>query len=263
MNLESSPATRRPLGIRMDLLRRMAGLAVAVTPWLVAAQSSQSVPVPNSSFETPATFYVSTVVGSWQKVAKPAYFDENALGYFWTQTAGLFLNTPSGASDRIDNVDGRQVSYLLAYNQVTLFQDLSSPAQTYQPGQSYTLTLGLFGKNMPAGNILSLRLYYRDAANNRVTVASNSVVYSVSAFPSTTHLVDYSVSIPAVRSSDPWSGKIIGVEIQSVQGTGVGYWDVDNVRLVADFAVDTPLLPIWALVATGLCVVVMGVYRWK
>ena len=33
--------------------------------------------------------------------------------------------------------------------------------------------------------------------------------------------------------SDAWAGKNIGIRIDSVVGTGDGYWDMDNVRLVS------------------------------
>jgi len=50
---------------------------------------------PNNSFESPSTLPVgvSTSIDSWQKIPKPAYFDEAAFGFQWIQTAGIFYDT--------------------------------------------------------------------------------------------------------------------------------------------------------------------------
>lgn len=193
----------------------------------------------------PSTYpYVTTMIDSWQKAAKPAYFDETAYGLLWDQTAGLFQNPPAGAANHIDNVDGNQGAYFLAFPQVALFQDYnttdwnhSSPTHDfnaiYQVGMSYQLTVGVLGGlgGMPEGASLLLELYYRDAGNNIVPVGNTTVVYTAAAFPSATHLLDVNVTVPAVQTTNAWAGQNIGIELMSVDGTGTGYWDLDNVRL--------------------------------
>ena len=82
---------------------------------------------------------------------------------------------------------------------------------------------------------LQLSLYYLDDATNRVPVASNDLVYTPQQFPTRTHFLDCSVEVPSVRPGDPWAGRHIGIKMVStatLDNEG-GYWDVDNVRLVA------------------------------
>jgi len=107
------------------ILAAMAALATSVE-----AVRAQPISVPNYSFESqvaPPTYpYVTTLIDSWQKAAKPAYFNETNIGLLWDQTAGLFQNTPAGTSNHIDNVDGNQGLYFLAFPQVAVFQDYST-----------------------------------------------------------------------------------------------------------------------------------------
>jgi hypothetical protein len=228
--------------------RLLAGIATAL---IVARVSfAAAIFVPNYSFESqvapPVYPYVTTLVDSWQKPAKPAYFDETAYGLLWDQTVGLFQNTPAGASDHIDNMDGNQGAYLLAFPQVGLFQDYNTtdwnhttPTHdfnaTFQVGMSYKLTIGILGGGggMPEGDSLLLGLYYRDNANAMVNVASTSITYTAAAFPNHTHFIDYVVNVPTVQAGDAWAGQNIGIELTSVFGTGAGYWDIDNVRLTS------------------------------
>jgi hypothetical protein len=51
-----------------------------------------------------------------------------------------------------------------------------------------------------------------------------------------------------VGSGDAWAGKPIGVQLIAASGTGVGYWDLDNVRLEATVV---PEPGTWALLGTG------------
>lgn len=197
-----------------------------------AASAQTSVNVPNGSFESPSTTFVTTIIDSWQKAPQPDYFASVAstYGFTWDQTAGLFLNTPSGASDHIDNVDGSQSAYLLAFPSVSLSQNLTT---TYQVGVSYALTVGVLGKGLTDGDFLSLSFSYTDASNNQVQIAKTTVTYSAAGLPSTTHLTDFQVDLPSVQAGDAWAGKQIGVQVTSVYGDGNGYWDVDNVRVSA------------------------------
>jgi len=229
--------------------RWLAGLLLLLCLSLSSALAA-TITVPNSSFESqvaPTTPpYVTTFIDSWQKTPKPAWFDENAFGLLWDQTAGLFQNTPSGMANHIDNMDGNQGLYLLAFPQVGLLQDYNTmgwndPApthafnSTFQLGLSYQLTVGVIGGlgGMADGAGLQLSLYYRDAGNNMVTIGSTPINYTAGSFPNATHFTDFSVTVPAVQAGDAWAGQNIGIGIFSTSGTGAGYWDLDNVRLVA------------------------------
>jgi hypothetical protein len=207
--------------------------ALSLSATVCSTLHAASIAVPNFSFESPSTLPVgvSTTIDSWQKIPKPAYFNEAAIGYQWVQTAGIFYDTNPYA-----NRDGVQCAYMLSFPQVTLFQDSTSGFNaSYALGQSYTLTLGVFGKSLNPNNSLQLSLYYRDAGNNIVTVGSpTTITYNPATFPLTPplNLVDYSVTIPAVQAGDAWAGQNIGIMIQVTASdlTG-GYWDMDNVRL--------------------------------
>ncbi|MEI7729311.1 MAG: PEP-CTERM sorting domain-containing protein [Verrucomicrobiota bacterium] len=220
-------------------------LTATVTAWVGSLQAGV-VLVPNGSFESPTTAYVGINIDSWQKANKPGYFDEVAYGFSWIQTAGLFLNTAVGQPDHIDNVDGNQSAYLLAFPQVALSQDLTAPDAKFNIGSAYDLTVGLLGKGMADGSSLLLSLYYRDGGNNPVTVVSTTITYTAAALPSTTHLTDFQVQVPIVQPGDAWAGQNIGVKVESAFGAGAGYWDMDNVRLVA---VPEPGVP--ALISFG------------
>lgn len=211
-----------------------------------------SIAVPNGSFESPNTLPIgfSTSIDSWQKIPKPAYFDETAFGFQWVQTAGIFYDTNPYA-----NHDGSQCAFMLSFPQVTLYQDATSGFNaTYGIGQSYSLTLGVFGKQMTTANSLQLSLYYRDAGNNAVTIGSPATIqYNPVLFPAggPFNLVDLSVTIPAVQAGDAWAGKNIGVMIQVSSSDMLGgYWDMDNVRLTT-----VPEPAIGSLLGLGLCAV--------
>jgi hypothetical protein len=201
--------------------------------------------IPNASFESPSTTFVDTRIDHWQKSPKPAWYDEASNGP-WDQLMGIFLNTPTNSSSHIDNCDGNQAAFLFALPQVALFQDYSSTdwsrsvpshafAARFKVGKSYHLKVGVIGGGggMTNGATMQLSLYYRDAASNLVTVAATMVTNTASTFSNTTHLVDFTVDVPAVQPSDAWAGQYIGIQLLSTVGfdmTG-GYWDVDNVRL--------------------------------
>jgi hypothetical protein len=193
------------------------------------------------------TTFVNTHVDSWQKVPKPDWYVESG-GYTWDQLAGVFLNTPVGASDHIVNCDGSQALYMFAVPQVCIFQDYNStdwsnstPTHafnaTFDPGASYQLTVGVIGGggNMMSGVTFELSLYYRDAASNQVVVAATSITNTTAVFSNTVTLIDFQVNVPTVQPTDAWAGQHIGIRLLSTVDFSLqgGYWDLDNVRLTA------------------------------
>ncbi|HVY70867.1 MAG TPA: hypothetical protein VHH73_13125, partial [Verrucomicrobiae bacterium] len=97
------------------------------------------------------------------------------------------------------------------------------------------------GAGMSNGVTLAISVYYRSGAN-LVTLASTTVTNSKTLFPTNTHLADFSVIVPAVKATDPWAGKSIGIQIASTVGFDLqgGYWDLDNVRLTSATASTSP-----------------------
>src|SRR5215831_14148988 len=229
----------------MKILLRLAltGMVFATVPFFGIAGT---ISIPNDSFESPATTYVSINIDSWQKSPKPAWYQESG-GYLWTQLTGIFKNTPSNSSDHIDNCDGNQALWLFAVPEVALFQDYDSTdwqnlppnhqfAATFTPGKSYHLTAGVIGTGggMAQGATLELSLYYLDAATNHLIVAATTLTNDPSVFSNNTHFIDCAVDTATVKASDPWAGQHIGIQLRSTVTTNLqgGYWDLDNVRLI-------------------------------
>ena len=193
---------------------------------------TEAVYVPNASFEAPVVPQFGPVVDVWTKAPQPPTFDPNVFGS-WDNLAGLFVNFP-GTPYSIDNAAGNQLAFLFSYPQVGLFQDLNA---RFEPGAAYTFTAGLttsIVEPLTPGAQLLLSVYYRDGAGNPVTLGATTVTYATNVFTNATHLLDFSVSLPGVRPSDPWAGKPIGVQLMSIVDPFLigGVWDVENVRLV-------------------------------
>ena len=229
---------------------------VLAAAWAAALAGSDrlraaTISVPNASFESPLTTYALPLVDSWQQVPPPDLINQSNL------YSGVFSNSPPGDPFHIDNCDGNQALFLFAVPQATIFQDYDStdyahptpmhafPA-TYDPGKSYTLTVGVLGGTnlaipMQEGTTLQLSLYYRDAASNQVTVAATSIANRGTLFPTPTHFFDFQVQVPTVKASDPWAGRHVGIQLLSTTPFELrgGYWDLDNVRLVSTA---TPML---------------------
>ena len=206
--------------------------------------------VPNGSFESPATFYVSINIDSWQKTPPPPGYDVPG-GYDWTQVTGIFKN--QNDSSHIDNCDGQQALWIFADTEAGIYQDYDSsdwrnlpPTHafnaTYEVGKAYTLTAGFIGGGggMGDGATIELILYYRDALSNQMPVAVTVVTNDPTVFVNTTHFVDFHVTLPLVQATDAWASQYIGIKIRSTvpvdfQG---GYWDLDNIRLSDEASVN-------------------------
>jgi len=206
--------------------------------------------VPNGSFESPATPFVSLNFDSWQRTPQPGWWDENASGP-WANLTGIFKNTAPGSADHIVNCHSNQAAWLFANPEAGLFQDYDSvdwndlePSHAFdakfEAGRLYRLTFGVIGGgyNMLPGTPLEASLYYRDAASNKVMVAATTIVYSTARFTSRTQLVYFEVTTPVVRAGDAWAGQNVGIQfLSTVSGElAGGFWDVDDVRLASTMA---------------------------
>ena len=222
--------------------------------WLLAVCSTfgGNLYVPNFSFESPVTQFADPRIDSWQKAAQPASFDTNTFGS-WDNLIGVFANPAATNTGSIENAQGNQLAYLFAYPQAAIFQDYNSLDGTntvashafnarFQPGKTYTLTVGLTSSSQEPlldGSTLQLSLYYRDSASNMVTVAATTVTYKTTVFTNLNHLLDFQVTVPAVHTNDPWASQSIGILIESTVAPNLisGVWDIDDVRLVENIAV--------------------------
>jgi hypothetical protein len=195
------------------------------------------VDVPNYSFESPATSFVDINITSWQKTSRPLWYDESG-GFYWNQLTGVYMNVGPNDPAYIDNCDGKQAAWLFAVPEAGLYQDLND---TFEAGYCYDFTVGVIGGsgNMKDGVPLEIRLYYRDANNTKITIGAVTTTYDVNS-GYVKHFNDVWITLPAVKETDPWANKKIGIEIVSaltladldpVTGRAGGFWDIDNVRV--------------------------------
>lgn len=229
----------RPMGIRF---------LSTVSPSLVGGywdldnvRLEEAIEIPNASFESPESTFVDNRVDSWQKTPKPDWYDESG-GFTWDQLTGVFKNTEPDKDDHLENADGAQAFYLFAVPTAGIYLDESSTNAApllakFEPGKAYDLTLSVQGGGggMTNGVTLELGLYYRNASGMPQTIATTVVTNDATLFPSRRLLTDFQVVTPAVKSSDAWAGKAIGLQILStvLPNLAGGYWNIDNARLKA------------------------------
>ncbi|HMO64646.1 MAG TPA: PEP-CTERM sorting domain-containing protein [Verrucomicrobiota bacterium] len=210
-------------------------LAAALLPAPGPALAAGALAVPNGSFENPVVagpFPVDNNVADWTKTPQPDWYDPEMFGGItWHQTSGVFPNPPPGQGGHIENLDGHQALYLFSFPTAGLFQELGA---AFAAGLRYDLTVAARGGGgLPEGSLLQISLYYADGGD-RVPIASTMVGYSAAGFPDPARLVDFTVSTPAVTDGSPWLGQPIGVAIEAaVPQPSQGYWDIDNVRVLA------------------------------
>lgn len=203
------------------------------------------IPVPNSSFENPASPFVSLNIDHWQKGPKPIDYVEEG-GFLWTQLVGIFKNTAPGQPDHIVNCEGSQAMWIFAVPGVHVFQDYDSmdwndltPRHEFnvrfEPGKSYVLTAGVIGGGggMLPGATLDISLYWRDETGVQRPVAGTTITHSTAAFPSLNRFEEVTVQVPTVAATDQWAGRNLGILFRSTVSPALqgGYWDVDRVRL--------------------------------
>lgn len=231
----------------------MLGMLFVLSVPLSSVQAGP-ITVPNHSFESPTTFFVTLNLDGWQRTPEPTWWNTNTSGG-WDTLIGFFKNTAPGAFDHIDNCHGNQAMWLFAQPEAGLFQDYDSmdwndaaPTHAFdarfEVGKSYQMTVGLLvggmgsGGGVQPGATVNFSLYYRDAASNRVTVATTTITNSPLVFSNSTHLLDFSVAVPTVHAGDAWAGQQIGILLLSTVTTNLvgGYWDLDNIRLTSTLA---------------------------
>jgi uncharacterized protein YlxP (DUF503 family) len=183
-----------------------------------------SLPVANASFELPVVdpegYPASPIVDMWKELD---------LDVIASANTGVFLNTPSGSEDHMNNAHGNQLVFLGSQEGNGLEQDLSV---LYQTGSTYRLTVGVgtsmrFPPSMTEPvDTLQLAFYYRDG-NEPVDILKEIIPATGL---SSRYLRDFSVYLSSVHENDLWADKPIGIAIRSTGAAG-GYWDLDNVRL--------------------------------
>ena len=183
-----------------------------------------SLPVANASFELPVVdptgYPASPIIEMWTELD---------LDVIASANTGVFINTPVGNEDHMNNADGKQLIFLGSQEGNGLEQDLSV---SYSVGSTYRLTVGVgtsmrFPPSMTEPvDTLQLTFYSRDG-NEPVDIVQEIIPATGL---SSRSLRDFSVYLPPVQANDPWADKPIGIAMRSTGAAG-GYWDLDNVRL--------------------------------
>lgn len=199
-----------------------------------AAYALGPITVPNFSFENPApppvTPFASPFIDNWQKPANPDYF----------LSSGIFFNVDGDDVDTspdVDNADGTGLGFIFSAPGNELYQTLTG--QQFQVGEAYQLTIGAEGggASMALGEPLLLRLYYIDptivVGDNRVVMGTTTILNNNPPNQTIRHLDDHTLLTGVVQASDAWAGRTMGIQIASPLSAVGGYWDLDNVRLVA------------------------------
>lgn len=229
--------------------RSSAGLRAPcwLTCLLPALVCAGPIEIPNHSFESPVTAFVSIDIDAWQKTERPDEYDESG-GFLWSQLTGLFRNAPLGDPRRILNCDGDQAVWMFVVPGAGLWQESvgrvngdpqppTSLQARFEPGQGYRLTVGIIGGGggMLPGATMEIALFYRDDAGSKALVGATTVTHDPALFTQPKELVDFSVQIAVVDSTDPWAGRHLGILLWSTVSPGLegGYWELDNVRLRA------------------------------
>lgn len=209
-----------------------------------AGRAAEGIPIPNGSFERPATPFVTLLFDSWQRLPKPEDYVETG-GFLWNQLTGVFANSPAGSVDHITNLDGSQALWVFAVPGAGVYQELDgtggAAAARFQAGRAYRLSARVLGAggNMLDEAPLTLSLYYRDAGSLAVPVVSLAVTNRASLFPARSQVVPFLLRSPVLAAGHPAVGRPIGIRVESTVTPALqgGYWDVDDLRLEA---VDPP-----------------------
>jgi hypothetical protein len=193
-----------------------------------------SIRIENASFEAPFVdpngFPALPFMDQWMEI------DLDTLS---SSNTGVFGNTPMDNPDHIVNADGNQLAFLGSESGNALEQDLTA---TYKSGYDYRLTVAVgVSSQFPPSSVepvdtLELVLFYRDG--NDVVDIVNRTVEATGL--SSTQLMDFSMHLPTVQSSDAWTAKSIGVALRAM-GIPGGFWDLDKVRLVESLPVSIPI----------------------
>lgn len=193
---------------------------------LCASAGADLIPVANHSFEYPVIDpndnpnYAIPVIAQWREID----LDTDTSAF-----TGTFKNTPADANDHIWNPDGNQLALLWNLPGNSIEQEL---AATYQVDKSYRLTIAvcLSTRFTPTpGSGLRIVFYYIYG-----TEFFEIDSYAIPVESTTTRTTrDFSFTIGPLEGTEQYAGKNIGIAIRpAAAGSGYGYWDIDNIRLM-------------------------------
>ena len=188
-----------------------------------------AIPVPNASFESPATTFVETNMDSWQKSSKPDWYNEGA-GFTWVSNSPasskthrppvpITLPTATRAGGlAVRGAGGGTVPRLRLGGLERPVPD--ARLQCHLPN----------GQSLPTRHRRHLRRRrdapQRDAGGQPVLPrcreqqgdrAATSITNTPGVFSNNAHLIDFQVQVPVVKVGDAWAGQHI--EVVSIRWT--------------------------------------------
>lgn len=194
--------------------------------FLIVSAGADSIPVANHTFEYPVIDpsdnpnYAIPIIAQWREID----LDTDMSAF-----TGTFKNTPADSNDHIWNADGDQLALLWNLPGNSIEQEL---AATYQVGKSYQLTIATcLSTRFPPTPGSGLRIvFYYIYGTDFFEIDSYAIpVESVT----TRTMRDFSFTIGPVEGTEQYAGKNIGIAIRpAAAGSGYGYWDIDNIRLM-------------------------------
>jgi len=186
---------------------------------------ARPVSVANHSFEIPAIDpnenpnYAIGFISLWREI------DGDPYGF----GIGTFRNTPADNNDHIINPDGNQLVFVNSNGGNALEQEL---AAAYRVGRQYRLTVGVcpslrYPPTASHSLLLAFRYLYSSWTMMDIPASPQPVLGSQLVQK---QLLDFFLTLPTVKPTDPWVGKNIGIAFRTAGEAGK-YWDLDNVRL--------------------------------
>jgi len=201
-----------------------------------------TITVPNGSFESPSV--------PLAQIASPVIDSWTATG---GNNTGIFPNLPQDenfggvVAKRITNADGLQLAFIGAQYDPTGTTDNGTPVineiyqqliATYQPGQTYTLSIGVTTSSVQPpspGSVLRVELYYPGTGGSFQPVAFTLVSSDAATGADNALLKYFTVQTPAVVAGAPYANQPIGILLATTDNSPAtgGTFDMDNVTLVA------------------------------
>ncbi len=221
------------------LLHGTAGLAFTIP------LSAVTIPVPNGSFESPATGTfvefpndIAGITGAWESAG---------LGFRAVFRPELYPGGVGCSPEGLHGLTASTVSDSGIFQDCAPFNGSGNPDLYWQAGMTYTLTAAISvrpDQTAPeVGRTLHLRFYFRNADQAGAVQLSNKTITAGTPAINNWSLSDHTVT-HTVLPGAPEIGKPIGLWLTT--GGGTGDWTIDQLRLNA---VQTSTIPANPLLA--------------
>lgn len=230
---------KTPLAGFSALLHGAAGLAFSTSLPAI------TIPVPNGSFESPATATfaaipndVANVTGAWES---------SGVGFRAVFRPELYPGGLGCAPEGLHGLTAATLSDSGIFQDCAPFDGSGNPDLYWQAGMTYTLTAAISVRpddTAPeVGRTLNLRFFFRNADQGGATQLANKTITAGTPAINNWALTDHTVR-HTVQPGAPEVGKPIGLWF--ITGGGTGDWTIDQLRLSAVETSGIPANPMLA-----------------